>query len=632
MGEVVRLKKLRPPSGVKYPQDPVTDYALQVLEDAIIAGPEVRMACYFHCRELKECDSTGLIWDAGAAQRVFDFSSQVCRVPKETQQFSEGAPFFFIPWQQFAVGSVYGWKRSDNLRRTRRALWLTGKGSGKTPASAVLTLYHLVADRESRPEIYVAGAQKAQSGVAFTNITTMIELSPDLSERLEVHGGSNPYLVRYPATGGFIYRIAPSQGASGRGRSGPIPSFVLIDEYHEHPTSELVETLYRGFKSRTQPLMLITTNAGIGGSSALGIEYTRAKKYLSGQTTERSYHAYLCELDEGDDPFKDRSCWIKTNPALEFGFPTEDYIQDSLDEAASLPSKKAKIMQLNFSVWREQIEEPWLPPQVWDPLLRDELTPRTERRKRKLKCYLGLDLAKVTDFASGVLVWDMEDGTYEVECTIWTAEDTLQDRAQRDNADYVLWAEQKHITTIPGKTIDYRVIAEWIAKVARNNNLQGIAYDRALMDELIRRLEEHGGEVTTDPFGKGIFLIPHAQGGQMKPHRNLHESANKRQKLAPDIPFLAMPVSINTTEELAVKGQLKVLRNPALTSAVQGIVIKPLPGGLRKFERTAAVKIDAAIAFAQAIGYSQAPAPSKGKSGRVTAKTLQAFTKTTDKS
>ncbi len=72
----------------------------------------------------------------------------------------EGKSFNLLPWQCFIVGSIFGWKNSDDYRRYRMAYVESGKGSGKSPLAAGIALYCLVADKEPRAEVYAAATKK----------------------------------------------------------------------------------------------------------------------------------------------------------------------------------------------------------------------------------------------------------------------------------------------------------------------------------------------------------------------------------------------------------------------------------------------------------------------------------------
>src|SRR5205085_1113785 len=65
----------------------------------------------------------------------------------------DGRPFKLEPCQQFIVGSLFGWKGPDGVRRFRTAYCEIGKGNGKTPLAAGVGLKGLVADEEAGAEV-----------------------------------------------------------------------------------------------------------------------------------------------------------------------------------------------------------------------------------------------------------------------------------------------------------------------------------------------------------------------------------------------------------------------------------------------------------------------------------------------
>ncbi|MGL5283984.1 MAG: phage terminase small subunit P27 family, partial [Plesiomonas shigelloides] len=67
---VERKKKTRSASSSA---DPATQYARDVTEGRILAGPDIRNACSRHLRDLEHGPSRGLVWDVDAANRVIDF-------------------------------------------------------------------------------------------------------------------------------------------------------------------------------------------------------------------------------------------------------------------------------------------------------------------------------------------------------------------------------------------------------------------------------------------------------------------------------------------------------------------------------------------------------------------------------
>ncbi len=97
----------------------------------VVAGRAVRLACARHLRDLDEGPARGLRWDRDAAQHALDFFPRFLRLAEGEHA---GKPFTLQPWQQFIVGSLFGWKAPDGFRRFRTAYIEVGKGSGKAVA------------------------------------------------------------------------------------------------------------------------------------------------------------------------------------------------------------------------------------------------------------------------------------------------------------------------------------------------------------------------------------------------------------------------------------------------------------------------------------------------------------------
>lgn len=109
----------------------VTTYAEQVLSGQIVAGRLVRLACARHLRDIETGSQRGLRFDARAAQRAIDFFPRFLRLAEG--EFA-GKQFELQLWQQFVVGSLFGWKGADDYRRFRKAYIESAKGSGKALA------------------------------------------------------------------------------------------------------------------------------------------------------------------------------------------------------------------------------------------------------------------------------------------------------------------------------------------------------------------------------------------------------------------------------------------------------------------------------------------------------------------
>src|SRR5262245_21737096 len=117
---------------------PVDLYARRVLGDGdagdpIVAGPLVRQACARHLRDRETGAARGLIFDTAKADHALEFFPQYMRF---ADGLHAGEPFVLELWQQFIIGSIFGWVDRDGVRRFRTAYLEVGKGNGKTPMLA----------------------------------------------------------------------------------------------------------------------------------------------------------------------------------------------------------------------------------------------------------------------------------------------------------------------------------------------------------------------------------------------------------------------------------------------------------------------------------------------------------------
>lgn len=581
----------------------VHEYAQDVVDGKIIAGPPVRAACARHLRDLDRL-SDRYYFDQEAANRVCSFFPDLlCHYEG---QFAD-QPFELFQWQQFIAGSLYGWKRYDNgLRRFRRAYIETAKGSGKSPFIAGLGVYAITSDGEMGAEGYLAARKAEQALVTFRPAAEMVRRSPELSAVCDVSGGNYPHNISYLKKLSFLRRTA------GKGLSGPKPHIVIIDEFHEHETSETIDLLSIGVKFRQQPLVIIITNSGSDPLSPCGVEHNFAVKVAEGDLEAESYFSYVCALDEEDEPFHDESCWIKTNPSLP-AVPGYDFIRDEIEQARGMPSKRSEKERLLFCIWTEA-EDGFIERDIW---ISCERRDGLGRDLSKPPCFGGLDIGIKKDLCAGALVWDFGmngngSNHYGARLKIWTPEDTLRQKEESDGVPYTQWVEQGYITAVPGKVLRLEWVAQWIVEVMEHHNLVGIAYDPWKIDLLEDALDEYGVETTRNPKHRRdkLLLASHPQ-GFIAGARKVAEQ-KKRRKV--EEVALHMPRSVDSIEDSILLGSIGVEFNPALRRAALGAVIRKDPASNRAYAKNkATARIDPIVALTMAKGFADVELPKIAK-------------------
>ena len=570
--------------------DPATDYANSVLAGEIIAGPHVRAACKRHLGDLATAAKRGLVWDVKAVSWVLEFFETVLTVEVEEPDdeggiTSRAVPFVLQPWQAFIIGSLFGWKRADGLRRFRRAYCEIGKGNGKSPMAAGIGHYMLTATRKLRAEVYAAASQKEQAMVMFRDAVEMWRRSKHLENR-STSSGQNPVWQLTDTSKGAFFKPLSSEN---KGKSGIRPYCALIDEVHEHPNNDVIEMLRAGTKGNQDALIFEITNSGFDRKSVCWAEHEYTIKVVNGDVQNDAWFGYIAALDEADDPFEDEGCWIKANPNLGVSIQPQ-FIREQVNEAQGMPSKENTVRRLHFCQWtdsdaaafkREAIEG------MFGNVDADALTTAGH------PCFGGLDLSRAQDLTAFTLVW-LLDATpdawkFAAKTWFWTPKDTLLERARKDRAAYDVWVRDGHMRAVPGSRIGYGWVAEELGSLCAKYAPTSIGCDQYGLENLREHLSDRG---------LSLPCVVHPQGFRGRVVGKDEAGFDGAEDIT-----LWMPDSINKLEAAVVEGRIVHDDNPAMKMCLISVVYEPNRTGHRMFAKDkASNRIDGAVSLAMAIG------------------------------
>lgn len=542
-------------------RDPVTAYAKAVVAGREVAGPHVRAACNRHLGDLKDGKRRGLSWDLQAALHAIGFFRDVLRLNGGEW---EGKAYEVLGWQAFVLGSLFGWKSADGSRRFRSAYVETGKGSGKSPLAAGIGLYGLVADGEARAEIYAAATKKDQAQILFRDAVAMVDQSTVLSRNVAKSGvGENVWNLAYRKNGSWFRPISADDG-----QSGPRPHISLLDEIHEHKTGYVVEMLKAGQKGRRQPLMFMITNSGTDKHTVCWEYHDYGAKVSAGQIQDDSFFAYICALDEGEDPFLSEKCWPKVNPSLKQGLPGLKYLREQVAQARGMPGKESIVRRLNFCEWVESAS-PWIGRDVWVDGEDRQFNPLRLRGRR---CWGGLDLSSTTDLTALALLFEPvpEDPVWRLKAWFWLPGDGLHEREDRDRVPYLKWSQDGHLNALPGRAINKLAVAMQCAEITSAYELESLAYDRWRIEDFKRICDDEGINLPLVEFGQG---------------------------------FKDMSPAVDEFERILIGRELKHDANPVMTWCAANAVTVSDPAGNRKVAKDRSTgRVDGIVAAVMASG------------------------------
>jgi phage terminase large subunit-like protein len=493
--------------------DLVTRYATSVVAGQEIASRLVIQACARHLDDLAHAGEKGLTWKPDQAVRACEFFPDVLVLPERTDadeavsvRDEDGVPLPFVlqPWQQFIVGSLFGWYTTQGFRRFREALIETAKGSGKTPLCAGMLLYMLVADGELGAQVFMAATTREQATIAFTDAKRMVEASPYLSAALDQKVNNLAVL----STGSFLRAIS----AEKRGLDGKRVHGAMVDELHE-AMPVVVNKMRAGTKGRRNALILKPTNSGFDRTSVLWQHHEYSRKVLDGTVTNESWFAFICGLDPCDAcvaagrwfPAEEcESCddwktegphWRKANPNLGVSLPWQ-YVRERVSQAKGMPSEVSDVLRFNFCVWTQGASRAidmgqWAACQ--DMPMDSELV--------GAPCYGGLDLGETDDFSAWTRIWLLPDGRVAVKTRYWIPQAAKERFPSRP---YGEWERAKLLTVTDGNETDYEALRATVLEDCANDGVIAIAFDPRSATETAQELTKAGIVMIKIPQGFGL--------------------------------------------------------------------------------------------------------------------------------
>jgi phage terminase large subunit-like protein len=441
----------------------------------------------------------GCIYEHQAGQRVLDFFSGFLRHSKSTRGTKAGEPFDLLPWQEDITRRLFGWKRKDGTRRYRKAYIEVAKKNGKSTWMSGLELYLLLADDEPSAEVYCGATDKNQAGIVFNECVRMIQMSPDLLERLGNNISETKKTVadlETMSTFGALSADVPS-------KEGLNIHAAVIDELHAHKSRALFSTLVYGGAARRQPLFIAITTAGVYDPLSIGWEqHEYARKVLADQIHDWAYLAAIYAVDKDDD-WQDPTVWPKANPSWGVTIDPETFAHEAR-EAAESPQAENDFRRYRLNQWTQQAVRA-IPLELWDQNA-GHAAPMVALHGRGRACDAALDLSSVSDLSAFVAAFECDEDPEAVDlfARFWVPDFQLTNRKNPNAALYQQWVDAGYLVTTPGNSIDYDAIIRQVLEDATSFALRDLNIDRLFQGQHVyNRLADEGMNVF--PWGQGFI-------------------------------------------------------------------------------------------------------------------------------
>ena len=482
------------------PPDPITQYALDVVAGRFVTGTLVKKAAERHLADLASGGKRGLTFDPEAAMRAVRFFALLRHYKGDlgrgrTDDGGLGAFVTLEAWQIFIVGSAFGWKRADGLRRFRKLYIEVAKKNGKTLLAAGLALLLAFFDGEPGAEVYSIASKEEQAKISWNDGVQFVAKNQSIGKRVRKVGKRlvNETTASFWAALGRDSDIG-EQGINAHGG--------IVDELHILDSRDPIDNLETATSSRSQPMIVEITTAGVRRESVWWDERSDAIAVLEGRATDDSVFVLIYTLDEGDDPF-DEAVWPKSNPNLNVSVRL-DTLREQAAAAQRSPAKLAAYLRFRMNI-PTTVGTRALDIDEWDAnsgLDEGEDYHAWEARTfadTRLG-FAGLDLASVRDLTALLFVARDEDGVYDVLCRFWCPEEGITARARRDGVPYEDWVRDGYLIATPGGVTDYDFVKTEAIALADKHEIREVGYDRW-----------NATQLATDLSGEGATMVAISQ-------------------------------------------------------------------------------------------------------------------------
>lgn len=464
----------------------VDSYCGDVVDGRIPAGKYHRLACARHLTDRARENKSWFPYrfDSKQASRFFRFAGKLKHY--KGRQFV-GKPIDLSPYQQFTLGSVFGWRHvGTGLRRFTTSYKEVPRKTGKSLEAAIVALYVPFFEGEAGAEGYCVATKRSQAEIVLNDSIRLAGRS-GLRERLQLNKKS----IVHEQSASSLKAL----GGDASTQDGLNPYFVSVDEMHAMKSRDLLDVMESATGARLSYLFYQITTAGDDPVSVCGDQHNYACNILDGTLEDDestlAFFAFIAHADIDDDPW-DPLTWRKANPHWGISINPDEFAKLAA-KAMKMPGAAAEFKQKRLNLWVNSYE-PWLSLEGWT---KGQIATAREEFLEQLAgapCFVGIDLSSKIDLCAVSALFPPHGDRRHwcVDLSAFTPEDTVDIRQHRDRAPYRTWIDQGWLDTTPGNRIDYDAVFNRVKELTQYYDVQAIGVDPWNAGNLITDLQNEG--------------------------------------------------------------------------------------------------------------------------------------------
>ena len=473
----------------------IKQYARGCLADEIPSGQKHKWACQRFLDDLERIGTADFpyIWSEDNADKIVTWFALL----RHSKGALAGKPIELNDWQKFRTCQLHGWgHRETGKKRFKKSFTEVGRKNGKSQSESGEALYEIAIQSTKNMEtyeVYTAGTKREQSKIVFNECNLMTKGSI-LRSKFNFKRDE----IVHIKTGSFIKPLSKEDGKTGDGTN---PACLILDEYHQHPTTDFYDL---GLGSNTkEPMLTIITTAGKDLTyPCYTQEYDYCSKVLDPDVDVKNdeYFIDICEADKGDDPGA-LETWQKANPIRAFYDEGIKKIAEDYEIAKQIPEKMIAFMTKVLNIWVSASNNGYMDMKKWKACEVKEFP--IDLRGRPV--YVGFDMSSKIDLTSVAFIVPFQTDKLDssskkiVNYAVWTHSfiptvDKLREHIIKDKVPYDAWERLGYLTLTNTPIVDQATVMRYVLDECEKYQLdiQCLCFDPANAAKLMMDLSDEG--------------------------------------------------------------------------------------------------------------------------------------------
>lgn len=476
-------------------RDELIQYANDCINNVIPSCTKHKWACMRFLWDIERSvkDDCFFFWDEEEAQKIVNWFGML----KHSKGVLAGQFITLTTAQKFGLCQIYGWRRKvDGLRRFNKSYQQKGRKNAKSQEEAGVILYEMAYGSTKNHEIYecyCAGTKREQSKIIFNEAQNLLRGSP-----LATKFKCNKQIIEHRKTGSFLRPLCKEDGRTGDGTN---PAILVLDEYHQHSSTEFYD-LSIGSNTK-EPLLMIITTAGFDLNVPC---YQQEYQYVSGlldpdkpDIENDNYFADIFEAEPGvpltDDNFELLA--KMSNPVRAYYKEGMKIIHDDYVLAKQMPDKMVTLLTKALNIWVQAKENGYMNMAKWNACKVSQLP--VDIRGREV--YIGFDMSAKIDLTSVSFIIPYKDGE-TVKYILFSHSfipnrDKLRERTVADKMPYDSWERNGWVTVTDTEIVDQNAVINYVKGFVSSQGLKinCLCFDPSNASKIMLELSEAGYDV-----------------------------------------------------------------------------------------------------------------------------------------